>query len=386
MLLIPRRYHYFSHELNREVKELYWNTGLFNLAINLAYIFEPIYLITLGYSVVDIMYFYLMVYVAYALFVIPITKVTSIIGYKHAMLYAAIFQITYWLTLYGIESEPLLFYVAPILFAFQKSLFWPPYNADVALNNVKIQRVREVGVLFSVIEFAAILGPILGGFISYQFGFLILFVCAATLTVISVYPLFLSPEIYTRHEFRFKNFWRIFRLYPRNFFGYWGYAEDLMLMTLWPIFIFTIVPKFSSIGIIVTFASVIAVMLMLYLGRILDRYQKLNLLPTAAVFYGLTWVFRIFANSFSGVVIFDVLTRVGKAFIGVPLLHRTFQIAGARGPDFAIAYGVFFEFSLAIGKVVTALLAIWILTSNGSIIEVFIAVGALTMLYSLIKK
>src|SRR3989344_5481730 len=124
MLLIPRRYHYFSHELNREVKELYWNTGLFNLAINLAYIFEPIYLITLGYSVVDIMYFYL------------------------------------------------LFYVAPILFAFQKSLFWPPYNADVALNNVKIQRGREVGVLFSVIEFAAILGPILGGFISYQFGFL----------------------------------------------------------------------------------------------------------------------------------------------------------------------------------------------------------------------
>ncbi len=386
MLLLPRKYHYFSHELNREVKELYWNTGLFNLAINLTYIFEPLYLLSLGYSAVQVMVYYLLVYTAYALFVVPLTKITSRIGYKHAMLLAGVFQISYWLTLYGIKMEPNLFYVAPFLFAIQKSLFWPAYNADVALNNVKAQRGREVGVLFSVIELAAIVGPIVGGAISYQFGFFVLFCTAAVLTIMSVYPLFLSPEIYTRHRFHFKDFWTIIKSYPQNFFGYWGYAEDLMLMSLWPIFMFTVLPEFFSIGAIVTFASIIAVVLMLYLGKLVDRFKNFRFLPVAAVFYGLTWLFRSFVPNPAGILTFDILTRLGKGLVNVPLLYTTFEIAGRKGPDFAIAYAVFFEFSLAVGKIITALLAIWILTAGGSITDVFILAGALTMLYGLIKR
>jgi MFS family permease len=382
----PRRLHYFSHALNREVVELYWNTGLFNFAINLTYIFEPIFLFNLGYTLPQIMYFYVIVYAAYSALIMPITKITSRIGYKHAILVSTIVYIFYWMLLYQVQFHSILFFITPILFGIQKSFYWPAYNADIALHNVKVQRGREVGVLFSVIELAAIIGPILGGFISYQFDFLILFTTAAVLMIASVAPLFLSPEIYTRHRFHFSNFWSIVKQYPYNFFGYWGYAEDLMLMSLWPIFLFTLVRGVFSIGAIVTFASIIAVVVMLYLGKLIDKKRQLPVLPIAAIFYGLTWLFRSFIGGMTSVISFDVLTRLGKGIVNVPLLALTFELAGKRGPDYAIAYAVFFEFSLAVGKVFTALLAIWILTVTHSMTDVFIVAGILTMFYALLGR
>ncbi len=385
-MFTPRRLHYFSYDLNREVIELYWNTALYNLALNLTYIFEPIFLYNLGFNLVQIMSFYLVVYVCYATFIIPITKITSKIGYKHAIFISSFIYVGYWIFLYQIKFHPNLFYIAPIWFALQKSFYWPPYNADVSIHNVKAQRGREIGLLFSLVELVAIVGPIIGGFISFQFGFIMLFTSASVLMLASVYPLFRSPEIYPRHEFQFRNFWMIMKKYPRNFFGYWGYAEDLMLMSLWPIFMFLIVPQIFSIGAIITFASFIAIMLMLYLGRLIDRFKKINFLPIGAVFYGLTWLFRWFSPTLAGIVSFDILTRLGKAMVNVPMLSKTFEIAGSKGPDLAIAYNVFFEFSLSIGKIITALASIWILKTTGSITDVFLLVGVVTMLYSLIRK
>jgi hypothetical protein len=72
--------------------------------------------------------------------------------------------------------------------------------------------------------------------------------------------------------------------------------------------------------------------------------------------------------------------------VNVPLLATTYSIAGTNGPDHAIAYAVFYEFSLSIGKLFTALMAIWILSLTGSIPLVFVGVGVLTMFYALLRK
>jgi MFS family permease len=378
--------HYFSHKVNREVKEIYWNTVFFNLAINLTFIFEPIFLYNLGYSISQILFFFVLVYSAYALLVVPVTKITSHIGYKHAILISSIVYVVYWIVFFQISHYSFLFFFAPILFALQKSFFWPSYNADAAINSQKEQRGREVGVLFSLMQLSTILGPILGGLLTYKFGFGVMFSVASFFILISVYPLFRSPEIYTKHRFHFKNLLSIWRQYPVNFFAYWGYAEDLMVQSLWPVFMFLVIPQLFSLGLITTVASLIAVMVMLYLGRLMDQQKKLELLAPASVFYGLTWLFRFFATSLGWVIGFDVLTKLGKATSNLALYEKTFEISGTRGPDHAIAYMVFYEFSLSVGKVFTALLGIWILSITGSITDVFLLVGVLTMLYALLKK
>jgi hypothetical protein len=86
------------------------------------------------------------------------------------------------------------------------------------------------------------------------------------------------------------------------------------------------------------------------------------------------------------VLAFDVLTKTGKGVLNVPLTALTYEIAGGKSSDYAMAYSVFYEFSLSIGKIVTCLLAIAILSVSGSVYYVFFTVGIMTMLYGLLSK
>lgn len=379
--------YYFSQRVNTEVKEMYWQVAIANLALSMTIVFEPIFLYRLGYSPAEILKFFLIVYVGYSLLITPIAKITSYIGYKHSIFIANCFYIIYWFALYRIASVPSFFYFAPWFYALQKSFFWPPYHSDISINSIKRQGGREVGVLFSLIQVASIVGPFIGGAISAVLGFKALFFTSSLLIMLSAYPLFRSPEIYPRHRFHFRNFWKILNRHWQNFFGYWGYAEDLMLMSLWPIYIFLIVPSFLNIGLLSTVASFIAVMLMLYVGKLSDRMKNQRLLvQLTSTFYGLTWLTRWWAQSFGSVFVFDTLTRTGKGLVNVPMTALTYGQAGSKTVEHAAAYSVFYEFSLAIGKIVTALLGIWILTATGNIFYVFILTGALTMFYGLLKK
>lgn len=379
------RLNYFSGKLNQEVKEVYWQTIIAGLALSLVFIFEPIYLYSLGYSINKILLFYAQVYGWYAILASFGAMFAGRFGYKHAIFVSNIFYVLYWGSLLLLQSQPAIFFVAPALFALQKSWFWPAFHADMAISSKGKQRSREVGVLYALIEIAFIIGPVIGGFVSQSFGFGVLFGLASFLMLVSVFPLFLSPEIYTHHRFRFRNLLRVFRRHTSNFFGYWGYAEDLMVMSLWPIFIFLVVPNFSEIGILVTIATLLATVIMLYVGRLSDHVDKRQILKYNAFFYSLTWIFRFFAKGLGGVFVFDALTRLGKDVVHVPEVAISYEAASSRGPDHAIAYTVFQEISLSIGKILMALISILILAYTSDIMVVFVFAGMMTMLYGFIK-
>lgn len=382
--------HYFSTHPSREVKEVYWYTIISNMALSMVFIFEPIYLYTLGYSLISIMWFYVMVYSWYLLLVSLGAKFASKFGFKHSIFLSSIFFVCYWFSLFFIKDSPALFFVAPFFFAMQKSWFWPAYDADMALFSAKKQRGREVGMLFSLVQIAFIAGPVLGGIISESFGFLTLFAAASILMILSAYPLFTSPEVYSRHEFKLKNLTAMFRKYPSNFLGYWGYAEDLMVMSLWPIYMYIVVNDFFDLGLISTIATIIGTVIMLYVGRLIDRYgHRHRLIFEASVVYGATWIVRFLAQGVALVLTFDILNKGAKNIVSVPVNAITFERGSDDGPDHAIAYSVFYEFSLAAGKVFTALLAIVILSLTANLFTglflTFAVVGALTMFYGFLK-
>lgn len=384
--MLENYFHYFSHKVNREVKEVYWQTLIANLALSLVFIFEPIYLFTLGYSFIQILWYYVWVYVAYTIFIGFGAKITSKIGYKHSIFISGLVYVLYWITLYSVRSHPVLFFAAPVLFAMQKSFFWPAYDADIAVHDGRDQRGREVGFLFSVIQVTFIVAPIIAGVISEQFGYLTLFVIASIFMASSSWPLFRTRDTFDRHEFRFKELWKIFRQHPYNFFGYWGFAEDLMIMSLWPVYIYTVLPKASTVGMITTVAMLIATVLMLYIGKRSDHGDKRDLIQKASWFYSMTWLARSLAINAPTVLIFDILNKSAKGLLNIPMMALTYEIAGSKDRDFAVAYSVFFEFSLAIGKIITALGGIAILYYTNNIFLVFTWVGLLTLCYGFLRK
>ncbi len=385
-MILPHNLHYFTKTVNKEVKEVYWFASIYALALALTFIFEPIYLFQAGFDAMHILLFYLMVYLGYSVFVFLAAPIISKIGYKHSILISTFAYIIYWWLLFQTANHMSLFFVAPFFYSLQKSFFWPAYNSDISMASIKVQRGREVGVLLSLVEVISIIGPFLGGFISAAFGFSTLFFIAGVLLVSATYPLFKSPDIYLKHKFEFKNFVEIFKKYRMNFLGYWGYAEDLMLMSLWPLMIFAMVTKVIWVGLISTFASVISSVLMLYIGKLTDRFDKHRIIKFTSVIYGLTWVFRFLAQGVVGVLGFDILTKTGKALVNVPVVSLTYEIAGSGTPNHAIAYSVFYEFSLSVGKIITCLVGITILGFTDNVYWVFVFVGILTTFYSLLRN
>lgn len=378
-------FHYFSHKVNREVKEVYWQTFISNLAISLVFVFEPIYLYTLGYSLISIMWFYVLVYAWYVILIGFGAKITSRIGYKHSILVSNVLYVGYWIALFSIRSHPALFFITPVFFALQKSFFWPAFDADVAIHDGKSQRGREVGVLFSIIQLTLIVSPLIGGLVSSGLGFFLLFALASVLMIFSAWPLFQTPDIFDLHGFRFGDLLKIFRQYPSNFFGYWGYAEDLMVMSLWPVYIFLVVPQVVSVGLITTSAMLIATLLMLYIGRKTDMSKKVEVVRNTSLLYSLTWFGKFLAVNTPAVLVFDVLTKAAKGLVNIPMVSVTFEIAGSKDGEFALAYSVFYEISLAIGKIITALGAIAILYYTDNIFIVFAFAGVLTLFYGFLK-
>ena len=158
-----------------------------------------------------------------------------------------------------------------------------------------------------------------------------------------------------------------------------------MVQSLWPVYMFTIVASFLNVGLITTIATLIGTVLMLYVGKLADKGDRRRLIRFSSIFYGITWIFRFLGKGTGGVLAFDALTKTGKDMSNVPLMALTFVRAGEKGPDYAIAYSVFYEFSLSIGKILTALAGIAILGSGLSVMFVFALAGILTMFYGLLK-
>jgi MFS family permease len=374
-------WHYFSQNLGQEVKELYWSTALNALALSLVFIFEPVYLFKLGYTISQILWFYVQVYSWYAILIFIGARFSGRFGLKHSIFVSNIFYVCYWILLFLIKDYSVLFFAAPIFFALQKSFYWQAFNADISISSQRKQRGRETGVLLSLIEVAFIIGPFFGGWISEKLGFLVLFITSSCLMISSAYPLFKSSEMYSRHHFHFRNFWKILKAQKRNFFSYFGYAEDLMVMSLWPVYLFIVVPDFSNLGVFSMFATLVATVIMLIVGRVSDYSDKPKLLKRYSFFYALTWVFRFLAKGLPLAFIFDSLTKIGKDAVHVPIAAVTFDNGAEDGPDYAIAYGVFYEWSLSIGKIFTALLGILLMNLFNDIYLVFILTGILTMFY-----
>src|SRR3989338_2501489 len=117
--LLKHQFHlnYFSDSVDREVKEVYLEAMIAGLAVSLVVIFEPIYLYSLGYSIIQILWFYVQIYVWYATLASFGAMFASRFGYKHAFLVSNLFYIGYWAALFLIGTHSWLFFLAPIMFA-----------------------------------------------------------------------------------------------------------------------------------------------------------------------------------------------------------------------------------------------------------------------------
>ena len=357
-----------------------------DFAVAAVALFEPIYLYTLGYSLQVILLFYIEVYIVYFI-LLPIgAKFANRFGYEHSMTLSTIFLVGYYLALYAIGTSPIFLVIAPILFAVNKSLYWTGYHADFAEYSDGKERGKQVGEMDAIDSIVYIIGPIVGGAILAIWSFNILFIFAAILILGSSIPLLTTKEKFKITEFSYQDAYeRLFsKKNRRKLFAYIGFGEELVVMVIWPIFIYVVVTNFFSVGMIVALATFTTTIAALYIGKLADKRSKRGIVRFGAISSTFIWLIRIIATAGWHVFLIDSFSRITKRTIAVPLMAMTYERAQKHSVMKSI---VNFELALVLGKLLAAIIIFILLfffpPAWGFTIA-FIIGGSMTLLYVLL--
>lgn len=374
--------HYFTSKVRAEISHLYASVGIGNLAQAIITLFEPIFLYhVVGLTIPEILLFMAAVYAIYALIIPFGGKFAAKFGYAHSIFFSIPFQIIFWFLLLGSETNVYLLVPAVIAFAIQKTLYWPALHASMSRFSSKQQRGREFSAMYAIMSLMQIIGPMIGGFFSAVLGIEAVFIIASLIYFCSVIPLFWSIETFIPKPYKFHDTVELYKKYPTRFFGYFGFGEELLVLTIWPIFIFTVVANYQDTGTLVTVATLVATGLALYIGFYTDSHSKRSLLRAGTFIYALTWLARLPVVSPFATFITDALSRTTKSLVFIPASALTYERAEETH---IMPYIIGFEQMLAIGKMLAALIGIFVFVATGSFMALFIVGAIFSLFYFLI--
>ncbi len=374
--------HYFTKKIREEIGEIYAHSAIANLALSMMALFEPIFLYSvLGFTINQVLVFTVIVYGVYILCIPFGGKMASMYGYKHSIALSIPFHIVYWLILISAQQSSNLAFVGAVAYGLSKSFYWPGYHSLIARYSDEGQVGREFGVVYSLISLTLVAGPLIAGAISQHVGFTAMFTVTALIYCFSLFPLFRHKEIFTPKVYEYKQTIELYKQYPKKALGYFGFGEEMFALNIWPIYIFIVVKNYETAGLLATVSSLVAAGLALIVGRITDQYSKRVLIKIGAFFTGLVWLGRFVANAFWSTFFMDSLARTSKEISIIPISTVTYIRAEATH---VVPYIVFFEQSLAIGKLTACFVGIILFTLTGSFVVLFIAAALYSLLYMLV--
>ncbi len=381
---LPR---YFAEDVRTEIREMYASVAIADFAMAIVAIFEPIFLYSVMHlSIPQILLLNALAYAVYILLIPLGAKISSKFGYAHGILFSIPFQILFWVFLYIGQGHPMFLIIGFIFYGLDKSLYWPAFHADVTRFTADQQRGREFSMLYAIVNLVAIAGPFIGGLLSQNFGIRIAFVLASAIYACSFIPLFVKKEVFTPKTYNYSDTLQFYKTFPKKALGYLGFGEEIILLNVWPVFLFVVVEGYEKVGALVTVATLLAALMSLYIGKITDSSSKHVLLKLGTFFYFLIWLFRLLALTPYTVFAADSLSRTSKDMNFIPLSTLTYE--RAEQSHKTLAYIVFFEQSLSIGKLSSALLGallFWLVTSvwGFSLTAGFMVLFVQAALYSL---
>ncbi|HMR55098.1 MAG TPA: MFS transporter [Candidatus Doudnabacteria bacterium] len=374
--------HYFATKVRKEIEHLYASTAIGNLAQAIITLFEPIFLYqAVGLSVTQVLLFMAAVYAIYIVLIPLGGKIAAKYGYAHSIFFSIPFQILFWLSLIGAQYNEYFLYLAPVLFAIQKTLFWPAWHATLARYAHNTQMAREFSFMYAIMSLMQILGPMVGGFLILFFGSNSIFIIGSLIYGCSAIPLMWTGEVFAPRVYRYKQTWEMYKKYPARFLGYFGFGEELLVLTVWPIFIYFIVQNYQDLGSFVTVATLVGTGLALLVGTYADKHSKRRVLRIGNIFYLISWVARVPIASLFGAFLVDGFSRAAKGMVFIPMAAVTYERAETEE---IMPYVIGFEQALSMGKFLAAALGAIVFALTGSFIALFVLAAIFTLLYFLI--
>ncbi len=379
---------FFAHKLTQQVRELYSSTLILNFAISAVTIFEPIFIYLLfidkyglSKTLQLVLFFYLGVYLLYFLILPFGAKFARRFGFEHSIAVSTIFTASFYLSLFASSYDISWIFVSIIAYALWKMFYWPAYHSDFAYFSADGEQGRQISNLLVLESIVYIIGPLVGGLILQFSNFNVLFVLVSILMILSNIPMLITREQFEPADFSyFRAYRRLFRRENlKKMFSFIGFGEELIVLTIWPIFIYIVVKDFLSLGILTSISILVTTIIFLYIGKVTDNGDSKGLLRFGVTLYFFSWLLRLVTRNILGIFLVDAYSRISKQSISIPMTAITYK----KAHDTSIMKTIlFFEMSLVLGKIIAIILAIILLqffTPGWN--ALFILAAAMSLLY-----
>jgi len=178
--------------------------------------------------------------------------------------------------------------------------------------------------------------------------------------LVSNIPMLLTKEEVISSHF---DYWKTYELLfdrskRRQLVAYLGFGEELLAMTIWPIFIYLVVRDFLGLGLLTAGAVFVTTVVFLLIGKLSDQNDRRVVSHYGTVFYFISWLIRLITRGVFGVFVVDSYSRIAKQSLLIPMTAKLYEDAQDRS---VMREVVFFEMSLVLGKLLALVVALVIL-------------------------
>lgn len=337
---MPHRVHHHYYHMLRmkgELSRLYWAHTVKELAASMVTIFIPIYFYRLGYTIQDIMLYFLLATVFWGITQAPLMRWANRIGFHRAMGLSLIIEGLQILMLATLTSVHWPLWAISLVWGISISLYWPLFRACFARSLLHKKVAPAVGVSSALLMLALGIAPAIGGAIASWFGIGFLYIAAMFCFIAAAAPLFIGPEFikgekYSLKEVSWRKVWR-------DLIANMGSEVDASIaVNIWPLFIFLLVPTYVGVGILSSASVIASIIIALYVGHRRSK-EITGYLRNGSSVISLTNAVRLFTQSVGQIASVNFFNGLGQALMVTPFYSRYYQNA-EREPLLAYAYAM----------------------------------------------
>lgn len=345
-------------KIKKNLYELYLNQILRQIAFSLIGIFIPIYLFSLGFSLITAMFYMVIYWISVGAFSLFSAFISPKFGLKYTISITTLFYVLYFLLIMFIKpTTPVeIIYLIGIMGGFTQALYWIPLHSEFIKNSHRIHEGKEAGTFIALPTIVGIFIPLIGGVILKVLGFDILSILVIVIILLSGVPLLFGKD-YKGFNFHKKDVKLMVSKLSAPYFLFG--SASMFSRLIWPFFIYTTLTDFVIVGGSATINGMGVVLLTIIAGRLSDKISKHKMIKLGAILYSLVWIGRIFATSQIDIMILSFLSGIFFTLMNVPLYVDFCNYAKKRN---ILGSAMSREVWLTLGKITPLLILIPILS------------------------
>ncbi len=301
----------------KEIKLFYLSFSIFQFANSIVQIFIPLYFYNKGFSLYSILMFFAVTQIGRLIFLPIAARLSSSYGAKRIMSASFVLSIVYYVFLGKVESVSGIFYVSAFIFGSVQALEWLPFLVHLSKMSPNENKGKIYSKLNIYTTIANALGPLLGGFIISLYGFHSVFYVVIALILPAIYFLLKTPEISKIRKIKFSLI-SLRKICPDMIANGGFNFQTYLGNTIWPIFIFVILPQYNTIGFIQTASLFMSLIALHSIGKLTDRARRKKVLLLGSVLNSSASFLRIFANSFLSIFMLNSAAIFTGTLQGIP--------------------------------------------------------------------